>query len=690
MKTLIALGSQHVPQDKFLDSLWPDSEGDAAQIAFNSTLYRLRQLVGHGALVLRNRQLSLNSEHIWWDVHEFETVLDELGSSPGMVAIPTVEKLFALYRGPFLSGESDPVEILSARDRLQSRFLRAIRDTGAALETTQQRDAAIEIYGKALELHPLAEELCQRQMRALVAVGRNAEAASVYQRLRREMSAQGAAMPSRQTDAIFSEITQDKRPSESHDAIEGSASPAERTVVAQQTNEHIHSEQESPLQQRRKPIPIAWLLAGFALIVLGVASLALWPERAEKDAQLPRLAAVPLEVPAGPSIAILPFSNMSNDPQQEDFADGLTDTLITDLSQLQAILVIARHSAFSYKGRAVDVRQIGRELGVRHVLEGSVQRSGNQLRINVQLIEAATRNHVWSQRYDRPVKDIFLVQDEIVNRVVEELDVRLVSGEQARAWRRMTKNPAAYSEALVGRAILSRDHSIDSMLRARVHLRRAVDLDPNFALPWAFMAGVYQHLIDNGYVSEPDVSYQTSLNYAERAIRLNPDLPIARAYRGSVLQQFERHEEAVREFKFSVEKGPNDAESLMLSAWGIAAVGDAAEALPLALRGLRLDPVPPGWYWGALADTYLRLQRWEESIPVFERCVAETSGLIWCRAGLTVAYVRAGRVDDARRSAEIWRRIDPRITARDNFYLLAWRDLEFREILAQSLAEAGL
>lgn len=690
LKALIAFGAQHVPQDKFLDSLWPDSEGDAAQIAFTSTLYRLRQLVGHRALILRNRQLSLDPEHIWWDVHAFETVLDELGSSPGTVAIPTIEKLFALYRGPFLSGESDPIEILSARDRLQDRFLRSIRDAGAAMEKTQQRDAAIEIYGNALEIHPLEEELCQRQMRALVAVGRNAEAAGVYQRLRRYMSAQGVAMPSRQTDAIFSKITQDGQSSRSQDAIEDTAAHAEITVAAPQSEEDIRTEPDQSRQQRRMRVPAAWLLAGFSLISLSVASVALWPERKEQDSHSSQSVTAPLKVPEGPSIAILPFSNMSNDPRQEDFTDGLTDTLITDLSQLQTILVIARHSAFSYKGRTVDVRQIGKELGVRHVLEGSVQSSSNRLRINVQLIEAATRNHVWSQRYDRPLKDIFLIQDEIVNRVVEELDVRLVSGEQVRAWRRMTKNPVAYSEALVGRAILSRDHSIYSMLRSRVHFRRSVELDPNFALPWAFMAGIYQHLIDNGYVSEPDVTYQTALKYAERAISLNPDLPIARAYRGSVLQQLERHDEAVREFQFSIEKGPNDAESLMLSAWGIAAVGDAADALPLALRGLRLDPVPPGWYWGALADTYLRLQRWEESIPVFERCLVESSGLIWCRAGLTVAYVRAGRMDDARHSAEIWRRIDPRIKAQDNFYLLAWRDLEFRGILAQSLAEAGL
>lgn len=690
LKALIALGAQHVPLDQILDSLWPDSEGDAAQTAFTSTLYRLRQLVGQDALVLHNRQLSLDPQHIWWDIHAFELTLAELGGGGSPLSSQSAERLIALYQGPFLTGESEPFEILSARERLQSRFLRAIRDTGAALEQSGLLDAAIELYGKALEIHPVAEELCQRLMRALGELGRAAEAASVYQRLRRNMTAQGGAGPSRQTEAILAEVGKRVQPVRIADALEANTAQATTTGAAQQQDAVTSTVTEPMPRQVRIRTPKTWISAGAMAIVTIIAAFALWPDRGAKNLQVSQFAERPLKLPDGPSIAILPFSNMSNDPGQEDFTDGLTDTLITDLSQLQKILVIARHSAFSYKGRTVDVREVGRELGVRHVLEGGVQLFKNRLRINVQLVEAATGAHVWAQRYDRPLRDIFLIQDEIANRIVEDLDVKLVTGEQARTWRRLTKNPEAYSEVLAGRSIQGREHSVNSMMRSRIHFRRAIDLDPNFALPWAYMASIYLHLTDSGYDAEPNVSYQTALGYADRAIELNPELPIARAYRGAVLQQVDRHDEAARDFKLAVQKGPNDAESLMLSAWGIAAIGDANEALPLALRALRLDPVPPGWYWGGLADTYLRLKRWEESIPAFERCLVESVDLIWCRAGLTVAYARAGRTEDARRSAEDWRRINPKAKANDNFYLLAWRDPEFRTILAQSLSEAGL
>jgi TolB-like protein/DNA-binding SARP family transcriptional activator len=690
LKMLIALGAQHVPQDRIVDSLWPDSDGDAAQTAFTSTLYRLRQLAGPNALVLRNRQLSLDPEQIWWDVHAFEAALDELGNDGGATSIQSIEQLMALYRGPFLAGESEPIEILSMRERLQGRFLRAIRNAGEGLEQTGRLDAAIDIYGKALEVHPLAEELCQRCMRALVKMGRNAEAANVYQQLRRNMIEQGGAMPSRLTEAILASEIRPSPPSQIPETIEELAKRAPTSIAVPQVAEGATATAQSERRQCQSRVPIRSAGAVFTLFIVGFAAVLFWPEKQPDRFELPPFATEAPKIPEGPSIVVLPFLNMSNDPTQEDFTDGLTDTLITDLSQLQKILVIARNSAFSYKGRAVDVRQIAKELGVRHVLEGGVQTTNNRLRINVQLIEAATGSHIWAQRYDSPLKDIFLIQDEIANRIVEELDVSLVTGEQARMWRRMTKNPVAYSEVLVGRAMQGRNHSIDGMIQSRVHFRRAIELDPNFALPWAYMVSIYQHLTDNGYVSEPDVSYETALKYADQAVKLNPELPIARAYRGSILQQLERHDEAAHEFRLAVEKGPNAAESLMLSAWGIAAVGDAGEALAMALRGFRLDPVPPGWYWGALADTYLRMQQWKQSIPVFERCLVESTELIWCRAGLTVAYARAGRMEDARRSAEEWRRIDKKVTAQDNFYLFAWRDAEFRKILAQSLAEAGL
>ena len=435
---------------------------------------------------------------------------------------------------------------------------------------------------------------------------------------------------------------------------------------------------------------MAWVGGAVVAIALVLATLGLSGQGSADHAANRAGSESALQVPNEPSIVVLPFTTMGGIPEHGYFAEGLTDTLITDLSQLHKILVIGRNSSFSYKGRPIDPRQVGRELGVRHVLQGSVQISDDRIRINVQLTEGATGAQVWAERYDRPLQDIFGIQDDIASRVVEELDVALVTGEQAREWRRMTKNAAAYSEALAGRAIQGVNHSIDGMLRSREHFRRAIELDPKFALPYAYMVSVYQHLTDGGYVAEPDVTYETALKHADRAVQLNPGLPIARAYRGSILQQLRRYDEALREYRLAVQYGPNAAESLMLSAWGIAAVGDANEALPIALRAMRLDPIMPGWYWGGLADTYLRLQRWEESIPLFERCLQESVDLIWCRAGLTVAFVRVGDTDGGQRSVREWRRIHPDVKAKDNFYLIAWGDPAFRKILETSLKEAGL
>ena len=158
-----------------------------------------------------------------------------------------------------------------------------------------------------------------------------------------------------------------------------------------------------------------------------------------------------LKLPEGPSIAVLPFQNMSGKPDEEWFSDGMTETLITDLSRLNNLFVIARNSTFTYKGKAVDVRQVGRELGVRYVLEGSVQRTSGRLRVNAQLIDAQTGRHLWAERYDRKLDDVFDIQDDITQRIVTELQVTLLAGEQARAWRKTTRNRQAYELFLKGR-----------------------------------------------------------------------------------------------------------------------------------------------------------------------------------------------------------------------------------------------
>jgi TolB-like protein len=520
----------------------------------------------------------------------------------------------------------------------------------------------------------------------LALAGNVTEALAAYRRLGLTLEAHGRAPPDAELQALHEELV--RSAPRAADRVATGAGP--RTEV--QGTEMRDAAPSAPGLQARPRLARAGSRAaalGVAAIVLlltGAAVLGRWQPSDARDVLLVR----ELEVPKEPSIAVLPFTTLPEAAQQHHFADGLTDTLINDLSQLHKILVIARHSAFTYRGSAIDVREVGRELGVRHVLKGTVQIDEARVRIGVQLLEAATGRQVWGERYDRALQDIFALQDEIANRVVEELDVKLVTGEQARTWRRMTASLDAYSEVLAGRAVQMRDHSIDGLLRQRTYFRRAIELDPEFALPWAYMVSVHQHLIDGGYRGEPGISYEATLGYADRAVELAPQLPIARAYRGSILQQLMRHEEALREFRLAIEYGPNDAESLMLSAWGITAVGDAREALPHALRAMRLDPVRPGWYWGGLGDVYLGLQRWEEAFPVFERCLVEVRGLIWCHAGLTVAYARAGRIDEARRAAQDWRAIDPKASAENNFYVIAWGDATFRELLTRSLREAGM
>ena len=193
-----------------------------------------------------------------------------------------------------------------------------------------------------------------------------------------------------------------------------------------------------------------------------------------------------LPLPTQPSIAVLPFQNMDGNAKEDWFADGLTDTLITDLSRVSNLFVIARNSSFAYKGKAVDARQVGRELGVRNLLEGSVQRTSKRLRINVQLIEAETGRHVWAQRYDRTPSDIFQIQDDIAQKIVTELDVKLLRGEQVRTWRGATRSREAYEYWAQG-IPLFQTYTREGIAKAGELAKKALEIDPNFTMAMVAM-----------------------------------------------------------------------------------------------------------------------------------------------------------------------------------------------------------
>jgi adenylate cyclase len=286
------------------------------------------------------------------------------------------------------------------------------------------------------------------------------------------------------------------------------------------------------------------------------------------------------------SIAVLPFVNMSGDPEQEYFSDGITEDLITDLSRISGLFVPARNSTFTYKGAAVNLPQMCKALGVRYVLEGSVRKAGGRVRIVAQLIDGETGGHLWAERYDRDLTDVFAVQDEITHRIVESLRVRLLPGERQAIAKVPTRSLEAYQYCLRGRQFFHRQTK-NSLEIAKRLFRRAIELDPNYARAHAGLADCESELYMGSYA---DVAPEAILAASARALELDPDLAEAHASRGLALSTLERHDEAEQEFKAAMRLDPNLFEVLKYYARACNAQGRNAEAAEYFERAAAASP----------------------------------------------------------------------------------------------------
>ena len=285
----------------------------------------------------------------------------------------------------------------------------------------------------------------------------------------------------------------------------------------------------------------ALALAG--LVLLAGAVFAIWQAKHSASTPAQPAPATALKLPDGPSIAVLPFQNMSGKPDDDWFSDGMTETLITDLSRLDNLFVIARNSTFTYKGKPVDVRRVGQELGVRYVLEGSVQRTGERLRVNAQLVDAQTGRHLWAERYDRKLADVFEIQDDITQHIVTELDVKLLQGEQARAWRKTTRNREAYDLFLRGRAHLDR-YTREDMAKAQALFQQALDLDPKFTMAMVDLGWTDFSQGDAGWSPDSESPTSRPLRSGERRSRSTRSWARLRLIAVDLLT-LEKHSEAI-------------------------------------------------------------------------------------------------------------------------------------------------
>jgi adenylate cyclase len=395
-----------------------------------------------------------------------------------------------------------------------------------------------------------------------------------------------------------------------------------------------------------------------------------------------------LALPDKPSIIVLPFTNMSGDPDQEYFADGITEDLITALSKIYGLFVIAGHSAFSYKGRTVPVQQVGREQGVRYVLEGSVRRATDRVRITTQLVDATTGGHLWADRYDRELRDVFSVQDDITRRIVTELDVTLSSGEQARLQRRSTDSVEAYEAMLRGREHLRKATGEDLVL-ARSFLERAVALDSRFAYARVVLGHIHWQEARFGKSQVAKVSLAKAVECVTKAIGLNDSLADAHALSANLLVLAGEREGAVAEAEQVTAANPSGADAMVWAALALSTCGRAAEALALVDRAMRLCPVPPPYYYGIRGQALRVLGRYEEARAEYQRALQYAPRALGYLTGAAVTAGRLGLWDEAQAVVRTALEVDPEWSC-SRWAAGAPTDPDRRTVDAEILRRAGL
>jgi adenylate cyclase len=394
-----------------------------------------------------------------------------------------------------------------------------------------------------------------------------------------------------------------------------------------------------------------------------------------------------------PSIAVLPFVNLDNDPQQDYFSDGITGDIITELSRFSDLFVIARSSAFQYKGKAIDVRQVGRELGVRYVLEGSVRRDDKRIRITAELIDATNGAHRWAERYDRELKDAFAVQDEVVRGLVSVLQVRVVEAEAERA---LLKPPAAweaydyYLRGAEAWATGFAQRPMASFYEARRCLERSIAIDPEYARAYAMLARSYTYTYleprNEEYLNPSALRRADEL--AKTAVQLDASLPQAHTMLGAALMYKRRHEESIAEFEQAFALNPNFSDH----AFGLCLVfaGQPERAIEVMQASMRLEPFRNAVRLAYMGNAYYMLGRYEEAVTPLRESARRMPDLRITQLWLAATYAQLDRLGEARAAADEVRRIEPDFAIERWKLTAVYKRPEDSERLFDGIRKAGL
>jgi TolB-like protein/Flp pilus assembly protein TadD len=439
-----------------------------------------------------------------------------------------------------------------------------------------------------------------------------------------------------------------------------------------------------PLGKRRTLFPgrYRWVVL---IVVIGIVAGAIWKIYfSPAPITVASVDRMKYPLPDKPSIAVLPFVNLSDDPKQDYLSDGITETIITTLSSVPQLLVIARNSTFTYKGKAVKVQTVAEELGVRYVLEGSMVKSGNRIRVTAQLIDALRGHYLWAERYDREMKDLFSLQDDLALKILIGMELKLTSGEQA-LHPRFPKNLEVWLKYLQAYDY-SIQFNIDNNNRARLIAEECIAIESDF---WGgYLLLGCAHMMDYLLGSkDPAQSLNLAIEYLEKAAALTDRKGRALMFLSHVYAIRKDYDKGIELGQQAVSVIPNGADAHAFLAMNLNFAGRPEEALPLFEKAMRLNPLPPPFYYLNFGSCYRQLGRFEEAITMFKKSIQLTPNNALAHQGLACTCALAGREEEAKAAAAELLRINPKFTVE---YALKTSPYKDKEQITRGLRKAGL
>jgi TolB-like protein/DNA-binding SARP family transcriptional activator/cytochrome c-type biogenesis protein CcmH/NrfG len=672
-----------VPREKLAGLLWSERGETQAQGSLRQTLTVLRKAlapVEPPALVIDRNSVALDPEAVEVDAVRFLQLID--AGDPD-----DLEAVIGLYQGDLLDGFAvrDPAFeawLEAARRQLRESLHRALTRLLDHHGAQGDRDAAIAVARRLLALDPLQEAAHRALMRLYAETGRREAALQQFGRCRDLLAAELGIAPEPETEALYRAL-RDEAPAAAGQAPEAAGIPVLRP---------------SPIGAGRRgaadaPIraPFArWPVLALALVLVAAAGALAWLRPWEPKVEPASVARMAYPLPEQPSIAVLPFANLSGDPEQAHFADGLAEDIITILSKIPTLFVIARNSTFTYRDKPVKVQRVAEELGVRFVLEGSVRRAEGRVRVTAQLIDALGGNHLWSGRYDRDAKGFLALQDDIAGNIVRALQIELTEGEMARVQLgRGTGDIEAWASAMRGHALLRRITKED-VARGRQLIERAIALDPDYATAWSFLAWTHLHDARFGWSASRAESFRAATAAAKRAIALDDSLPDAYAVLGAIELIQRRHDPAIADMEKAVALEPNGADHTALLAWALTYAGRPAEAAALLEKAMRLSPYYPAWYLVTLGRAYRLAGRYDDAIAALERAEARAPTNFHMHVVFAVILSELGRLEEARAKVAHILRMDPNYTIAEFAKAVPYKDPAEFDRIRHALRRAGL